>query len=250
MLWYDRKYFDEYFDLVSKFEENNIFSHDIRNKKIYTYKNIKTYLLQLDEFNEELFKTTYLKNLYSFLIIKKLILNPEKHRKSFSPIIEKKILSRVAENSDFMPSRLYGSPSSSYLHFLTSEFKQYLFSDKRFESEKLERIKKNISKILDIYSEIEEDSRSIGNGDNILGGRYFEYHKKTIERKSNLINNESFKSNYREVNFAKNLIKFNLEVYKKPRISFVLDLMCLPFFERKLDVRTLNRIRSKLQGHI
>lgn len=247
MSWYERKNFDEYFQLVLDFEE----THPLRkqyNNIVYTTENVNLYLIQLNDFYKKQFQTTYLKNLYSLPLIQRLILNPKQFSSFLLPKIEKRLLSRVGADERFVTSYPSGSPRNSYLHLLTTEFRNYLYLDRPFELAHLEKIKKNIYKILELYDDINKSQIYLNENLEFIEGRHFEHHKKKLQMNADSINISRYRSNHREIIFAENIISHHLKFFNRPRISLVLEFMCLPFFDRKLDVSTLNRINRKLQA--
>lgn len=250
MVWYEKKNFDEYFELVSEFEKNSPLRKDSESLPIYTEENVNLYVSHLLKFYEDQFKTSYLKNLISCPGMNRIIMNLEQHRKFASTYVRKRLLARIddIERRKYTPTHASGAPRFSYLYFITSEFRDYLYVDRLLENEKNKKIKQKISDYLNLHSEINCLLMDAKPSNTLLTRSFSNRSLERIRFEADAIEVEKYRANHREVIFARNVIRQNRSYYQGPRISAVQDLMHLPFFERKLDISTLNRISRKLQG--
>lgn len=249
MVWYDKKCFDEYFELVSDFEKNSPLRKDSESHPIYTEENVNLYVSRLIDFYEKQFQTEYLRNLIAAPRMNLIIMNLEQHRKFASTHVRKRLLAKIetVNGLTYVPTYAPGAPASTLLHFLTSEFRDYLYLDRILENEKQKKIKQKILECLNLHKEIEILSGETKKSTASLRKTYSERTLENLQIRADNIQIEKYRANHRETIFAENIIRHNRRYYRGPRISLVQELMHLPFFERQLDTSTLNRINRKIQ---
>lgn len=254
---FEKKDFEEVFRLVNAFDTNNPLKKYVDEKYVlYDEPDVDNYILSLENFYKDFAKTSYIKNISIFPAYRNNFILNSNLSLAFKNRVKNFLLNRLkilnpnaVSDSAYRDAINRFAPSETYFFAITKEIYSYLYEDKIFQNEKRKELKKSIFKYMNLAEKINNlivDSGLSNSRFNLLANNIerqrerlsIEVEKIAIEKNSSLM---------AEKIFVRNILKLNQELYRRPRLRFIQELMCIPCFKRQLDDTTISRIRKSMQ---